>query len=85
MLQSTKLKGVGDLKSTLKSDMEMQTLEFPQLMFSPVLVQHFLAMVPFIAFGTVMSILSYCMLEVYNLLFVLILQRIAVKRFHGSQ
>jgi hypothetical protein len=31
LLQSTKMKGVGDLKSTLTSDMEMQSLEFAQL------------------------------------------------------
>ena len=31
MLWSTKLKGVGDLKSDLASDMEMQSLEFAKL------------------------------------------------------
>ena len=31
VLQSTKLKGVGDLKSILTSGMEMQGLEFAQL------------------------------------------------------
>ena len=42
MLQSTKLNGVGDLKSILTSDMEMQSLEFAQLVFSLALVQDFL-------------------------------------------
>lgn len=34
--QSTKLKGVRDLKSALTSDMEMQSSEFTQLIFGPV-------------------------------------------------
>ena len=34
VLQPTKLNGVRDLKSILTSDMEMQTLEFAQLVFS---------------------------------------------------
>ena len=38
VLQSTKLKGVGDLKNALTSDMEMQSLEFAQLVFSLALV-----------------------------------------------
>jgi hypothetical protein len=33
MLLSTKLKGVGNLKSTLTSYVEMQSLEFAQLVF----------------------------------------------------
>jgi hypothetical protein len=33
VLQSTKLKGVGDLKSTLTSDMEIQRWEFARLVF----------------------------------------------------
>ena len=44
MLQLTKLKGVGDLKSALTSDMEMQSLEFAQLGFGLALVQYFLTM-----------------------------------------
>jgi hypothetical protein len=43
MLQSTKLKGVGDLKT---SDMEMQILECAQLVFSLALVQCFLTVLP---------------------------------------
>ncbi|KAL6035795.1 hypothetical protein STEG23_005192 [Scotinomys teguina] len=49
-----KLNGVGDLKSALTSDMEMQSLEFVQLVFSPALVQCFLTMLPFLLFGMVM-------------------------------
>ena len=33
VLQSTKLKGVGDLKRTLISDMKIEILEFAQLVF----------------------------------------------------
>ena len=61
MLQSTKLKGVGDLKSTLTSDMEMQSLEFAQLVFGLALVQYFLTM----TFCNVYPV----MLEVCDLLF----------------
>ena len=44
VLQSTKLKGIGDLKSALTSDVEMQSLEFAQLVFGLALVQYFLTM-----------------------------------------
>ena len=48
VLQSTKLKGAGDLKSTLTSDMEMQSLEFAQMLFSLALFgPDFLTMLPF--------------------------------------
>ena len=36
VLQSTKMKGVRDLKSVLTSNMEMQRSEFAELVFSPV-------------------------------------------------
>jgi hypothetical protein len=39
VLQSTKLKGVRDLKSPLTSDTEVQSLEFAQMVFSLALVQ----------------------------------------------
>ena len=39
VLQSEKLKGVGDLKITLTSDMEMQNLEFVLLISGLALVQ----------------------------------------------
>ena len=42
--QLTKLRGYGDLKNTLRSDMELQSLEFVQLVFGLALVQYFLAM-----------------------------------------
>lgn len=56
MLQSTKLKRVGDVKSTLTSDMKLQNLEFAQLAFSLSLVQYFLAMLLFLNFGIIMHI-----------------------------
>jgi hypothetical protein len=45
VLQSTKLKGTGDLKSILTSDTVMQSLRFAQLAFGVSLVQYFLSMV----------------------------------------
>ena len=44
LLQSTKMKGVGDLKSTLISEVEMQCLEFAQLVCGLASVQYFLTM-----------------------------------------
>ena len=44
MLQSTELEGVGDLKNTLTLHMEMQSLEFCQLVLSLALVQDFFTM-----------------------------------------
>ena len=41
VLQSTKLEGVGDLKSALTSDMEMLGVEFSLLVFSLALAQYF--------------------------------------------
>ena len=41
VLQSTKLKRVGDLKTALTSGMEMQSLEFTQLFFGLAFVQYF--------------------------------------------
>ena len=57
VLQPTELEGVGDLKSILPSDMEMQSVEFAQLVFSPAMVQSFLTVLPSLCFGTVMYIL----------------------------
>ncbi|KAL6044039.1 hypothetical protein STEG23_014727 [Scotinomys teguina] len=53
MSQSTKLKGFGDLKIVLTSDMEMQSLEFAQLVLSIGLVQDFLTMLPSMHFEMV--------------------------------
>ena len=69
MLKSIKLKGVGDLKRTLTSDMKIQDLEFVLLAFSLELVLYFLTILPFLSFGMVLNILSHCMLEVCDLLF----------------
>ena len=41
VLQSTKMEEVGDLKSIFTLDMEMQSLEFAQLVFGLALVQYF--------------------------------------------
>ena len=46
VLQSTKLKGVGDLKSILTPDLEMQSVKFAQLVFGLALVQYFLTVLP---------------------------------------
>lgn len=50
MLYSIKLKGVGDIRSTLITNMEMQNLEYANLGFSLVLFQYFLNSVVFIPF-----------------------------------
>jgi hypothetical protein len=57
------MKGAGDLKSALTSDMEMQSLEFAQLGFGLALVQDFLTMM----FGN--GNVYPAMLEVCDLLF----------------
>ena len=66
---STKLNRVGALKSIETSDMEMQGLEFAQLVFSLALIQYFLTMLPFLHFEMVMYILCHCMLQVCDLFF----------------
>jgi hypothetical protein len=48
VLQSSKLKGVRDLKNISTSDMEMQSLEFIQMFFGLGLIQYFLSMLPFL-------------------------------------
>jgi hypothetical protein len=67
VLQSTKLKGVGDLKRTLTPDTERQSLEFSWLSFGLALVQYFLAVLPS-PFVMVLYILRHCMLEVCDML-----------------
>lgn len=64
MLQSTKLKIVGDLKRVLPLDIQMQTLEFVHLLFSLGLVQYFLSVFLPLNFGTVRFILCLGILEV---------------------
>ena len=66
-MQSSKLKGVGDLKSALTLDVEMQNLEFAQLVFSLALVLSFLIVLPFLQSGMVMHILCQDMLKVCDL------------------
>ena len=75
MLQSTKLKGAGDLKSNLTSDMEMQTLETAHLVFGLALVGYFLPLLHFLTFGIVMYILCHYMLEACDLPFLFQLYR----------
>ena len=64
-----KLKGVGDLKSTLTLDVEMKSLKFALLAFSLALIKHFLTMSYFLVFGMGMIILCHYMLEVCDLIF----------------
>ena len=61
MLESTKLKGAGDMKkNALVLDMEMQNLEFSLLVLGLALVQYFLIMLLFLQFGMGMySVLLY--------------------------
>ena len=49
--------------------MEVQSLEFAQLVFSLALAQYFLTMLPYLDFGMVMYILCHYILEVYDVLF----------------
>ena len=45
MLKSANMKGVGDLKNTLTSDMEIKNLEFAQLVFGLAFAQYFLTVI----------------------------------------
>ena len=67
-LQPTKLNGFRHLKSVLSSDMEMQSLEFAQLVFSLALVQYFHS-APFPMFWNGNVYLCHYLLEVCDLLF----------------
>ena len=69
MFKSTKLKGVGELKGSLTSGMEMQNLEFDILVFGVAVVQYFLTMLPFLHFGIRMHMLCCFILKVCNLSF----------------
>ena len=70
MLQSAKLKGIEDRKRAVIFDMDMQSLEFAQLVFGLALVQYFLTILPFLDFVIIMYILCHTyMLEVCDLLF----------------
>ena len=61
--QSTRMKGIGDLKSSLTLEMETWSLEFVQLVFGMVLAYYFLTMM--FRGGNVCPV----MLEVCDLLF----------------
>ena len=67
ILQLTELEGVGDLKSVLASDMEMQSLEFAQTVFS-FAFQYFLTMLPSLHFGIMYNLCHY-VLEACDLFF----------------
>jgi hypothetical protein len=69
VLQSTYLRGVGALSSTLASHTELQNLELALLGFGLSLFHHLLTMHPYLPFEMVMYILCYCMLKVSDLLF----------------
>ena len=56
-----------ELKTTLTSDLEMQSLEFALLVLGLVLVQYLLAILRFVASGMLMYILCPCVLEVWDL------------------
>lgn len=68
-LQSTKMKGAGDLNSALTLDTEIQSLEFTLLVFSLPLVQFFSHYSPFPIFwnGNVCPVPLYfgCILSTY--------------------
>ena len=78
--RSTKLNGIGDMDNILTSDMEMQSLEFAQLVFSLALVLDFLAMIPSICFVMIINILCQLMLEECGVLFDFYFTGINVKR-----
>jgi hypothetical protein len=73
------LKGVGDLRSTLTSDEEMQFGVCPAG-FQSWFAQSFLTVFPSLPFRTVMNILCHCTLEVCDLLLGFGLKGIRVKR-----
>lgn len=73
ILQSIKLKGIKVLKSALKLDMEVQSLEFDLLVFVHASVFPFLAIFPFLPFGMLMCILCHYILGLCDLVFNLIL------------
>ena len=86
VLQPTKLNGVRDLKSILTSDMEMQSLEFAQLVFVLALVQYFLTMLPSIHLEMVMCIsCAIICWKYYDLFLILISLGILVKRLYKAQ
>lgn len=64
MLLSTKLGGVGGLKISLTSDMDMQNLDLALLCSGFILVQYFLTMPPF---RIIIYILWHFMLEIRDL------------------
>lgn len=70
MMQSTKVKEVGDLEWFFTSDTEVQSLEFSQLVFGPPLRQYFLTCFLSLYLVMVMYVLSHCMLELRDLFFV---------------
>ena len=85
MFQSTKLIGVGDLKSPLTSDMEMQNMEFSLMVFSLTLAQYLFIMLLFVPFGMVICILHHCILEICGLLFYFDFTGVTIKRLHEFQ
>lgn len=81
MSQSTKLKGVRDVKSSMISNRKMQNLEFAGLVLGLALIYYFLTVLPFSPFGMVMYILCRCMFKVCDLLLFVIW--VTVKRLPG--
>lgn len=69
VFQSTELKGIGNLNSVLASDIEMQRLEFTQLVFGLPLSHYFLAMLPSQCFGMVIYMQCHYLLEIHSVVF----------------
>ena len=55
------MKGVGEMKNILTSDMEIQGLEFAELVFSLALVKYFLIILPSLCSEMVVYILYHYM------------------------
>ena len=70
----SKAERLGALKSTLTSDMEMWGLKLDLLVVHLALAKYFLALLYFLPFRMEMHILCHIRLEVWELLFILILQ-----------
>lgn len=80
LLLPIRLKGIGNPKSPLTSDMGTRNLEFALLASDFALVQNFIAGPPSFSLEMVMYILCHSILEVCVLVLILIFQGVTVKR-----
>ena len=69
MLKSANVNRVEDLKSVLISGIEIQNLEYAQIIFDLALVQYFLTVPLSLCLGMTIYILCHSMVEVCELLF----------------